>query len=127
MSLSITNLTRGNIPFKGLPFLRIKNKVLGEKYDLSIVFVGDTRSRKLNFQYRGKDKPTNILSFEISKTSGEIFINPRLTKIQAKKFDRSYKNFLCFLVIHGIHHLKGMEHSSRMDKAEEDVRKIFHI
>jgi len=127
MSLEIHNLTRGNVPYKGLPLCAIAEKVLGKDYDLSLVFVGDTRSRKLNFEYRKINKPTNILSFEISKTSGEIFIHPSITKKQSPKFDRTYKNFLCFLFIHGVHHLKGMEHGSTMEKAEEKIRKMFNI
>ncbi|MDD5153031.1 MAG: rRNA maturation RNase YbeY [Candidatus Pacebacteria bacterium] len=127
MSISITNLTRGNIPYKGLPLSRIAEKVLGKKYELSLVFVGDTRSRTLNKLYRGKDKPTNILSFELDENQGEIFINPRIAKKQAPKFGRTYKNFLCFLFIHGAHHLKGMEHGSTMDKAEEKIQKLFKI
>jgi len=127
MSVEIKNFTRGNVPYKDLPLCAIAEKVLGKKYELSLTFVGDKRSRKLNKQYRGKDKPTNILSFELSKTTGEIVINPRLAKKQSPKFARSYKNFLCFLFIHGVHHLKGMQHSSTMDTAEEKIRKIFNI
>ena len=127
MSVDISNFTRGNVPYKDLPLCAITEKVLGKKYELSLVFVGDTRSRKLNKTYRGKDKPTNILSFELSKTSGEIIINPRLVKKQAPKFERSYSNFLAFLFIHGLYHLKGMQHSSTMEKAEEKIRKIFNI
>jgi probable rRNA maturation factor len=127
MSVDIVNFTRGNVPYSDLPLCAISDKVLGKKYELSLVFVGDTRSRKLNKEYRGKDKPTNILSFELSKNYGEIIINPRLAKKQATKFGRSYKNFLAFLFIHGVHHLKGMQHSSTMDEAEEKIRKIFNI
>jgi probable rRNA maturation factor len=127
MSVDITNFTRGNVPYSDLPLCAITEKVLGKNYELSLVFVGDTRSRNLNKKYRGKDKPTNILSFELSKNYGEIIINPRLVKSQAPKFGRSYKNFLCFLFIHGVHHLKGMQHSSTMDTAEEKIRKIFNI
>ena len=127
MSLSITNFTRGNVPYRNLPLCAITDKVLGKNYELSLVFVGARRSQKINNQYRGKNKPTNILSFELSKTSGEIFIYPGLAKKQAPKFERSYENFLCFLFIHGIHHLKGMELGSTMEKAEEKIRKIFRI
>ena len=127
MSLEINNLTRGNVPYQDLPLCAISDKILGKKYELSLVFVGDKRSRRLNNTYRGKDNPTNILSFELSETSGEIVINPRLVKKQAPKFERDYKNFLCFLFIHGCHHLKGMEHGSTMEKAEEKIRKMFNI
>lgn len=123
MPLLIRNFTKGTVPTKDMPFSAITEKVLGKTYELSLVFVGDRRSRKLNATYRGKDKPTNILSFELSKTSGEIVINPRLARLQAPRFGRTYKNFICFLFIHGVHHLKGMEHGSTMDTAEARVRK----
>ncbi len=127
MSVDIVNFTRGNVPYSDLPLCAISEKVFGKEYELSLAFVGDTRSRNLNKKFRGKDKPTNILSFELSETSGEIVINPRLVKKQAPKFGRTYKNFLAFLFIHGLYHLKGMQHGSTMDEAEEKMRKIFKI
>jgi probable rRNA maturation factor len=127
MSVDIKNFTRGNVPYKDLPLCAIKEKVLGKNYELSLAFVGDTRSKNLNKKYRGKDKPTNILSFELSKTSGEIIINPRLVKKEAPLFKRSYKNFLCFLFIHGLYHLEGMQHGSIMEEAEKKIRKIYNI
>ncbi len=127
MSVDIKNFTRGNVPYKDLPLCAIKEKILGKNYELSLAFVGDTRSKNLNKKYRGKDKPTNILSFELSKTSGEIIMNPRLVKSQASKFNRSYKNFLAFLFIHGLYHLEGMQHGSIMEEAEKKIRKIYNI
>jgi len=127
MSVDIKNFTRGNVPYKDLPLCAIKEKVLGKNYELSLAFVGDTRSKNLNKKYRGKNKPTNILSFELSKTSGEIVINPRLVKKEAPLFNRSYKNFLCFLFIHGLYHLEGMQHGSIMEEAEKKIRKIYNI
>ncbi|MCE9585103.1 rRNA maturation RNase YbeY [Candidatus Nomurabacteria bacterium] len=114
---SITNTTKGRIP--SCPFELIKNDILGDKYDLSIAFVSEKKSQEYNKTYRGKDKSTNILSFAYSKKEGELIICPAVVKKEAKNFDRNYKNFLGYLVIHGMLHLKGMQHSSRMDKAEE--------
>lgn len=123
-SFSITQKTKGKLP--SLPFWQIKQAVLGDKYELSIVFIGDKRSRDLNKKYRAKDKPTNVLSFPISKTSGEIFINLRLAKKQAPDFSMSPDNFVGKLVIHGMLHLKGFEHGSRMELTEARfVKKFF--
>src|SRR3989338_4411330 len=77
--------------FKKLPFDKIKN---------------------LNKIYRQKEVATDILSFPLSKENGEIFINPQVAKIKAKKFEFTYENYLLFLVIHGLFHLKGMKHGS---------------
>ncbi len=59
--------------FNNLPFEKIKDDILGKKYELSIVLVGKKRGRTLNKKYRNKDYATDVLSFEISKNSGEIF------------------------------------------------------
>ncbi|MBU4536748.1 rRNA maturation RNase YbeY [Patescibacteria group bacterium] len=123
--LDIKNTTRKNNP--SLPYEKIVDDVLGKKYELSLVFIGDKLSRKLNKQYRKIDKPTNILTFVLSKTEGEIFINLNLAKKEASKFERNYTNFVGLLLIHGLMHLKGYEHSSKMEKQEEKIQKIFNI
>lgn len=122
---SITNKTKSTLP--SVPFARIKNKALGEDYSLSLVFVGETTSRNLNYKYRGKNKPTNILSFSLNKKSGEIFITPAVVKKQTKEFNRNFKNMLGFLFIHGLMHLKGFDHGSTMERAEEKLRREFNI
>ena len=124
-TFNILNRTKHALP--RLPFLQIKNEVLGEKYDLSLVFCGSTLSRRLNRERRDKDKPANILSFPLSDTTGEIFIDIGHASKQAHLFERTPEKFLAFLVIHGLHHLKGMEHGSTMELREENVRKKFHI
>ena len=124
-SLHITNKTKSTL--HRVPFLAIKNAVMGKEYELSLVFVGTRRSRKLNNSYRQKDKPTNILSFILDTESGEIFITPKVAEKEAKKFDRSYTNFIAFLFIHGLFHLKGLDHGTIMETAEEKIRKQFGI
>ena len=94
---------------------------------ISSVFIGDKLSQKLNNQYRKKNKPTNILSFPLSKDEGEIFINYRLAEKQAKKYERKFSDYIGFLVIHGLVHLKGLQHSSRMEEQEDKIRKRFKL
>ncbi len=122
---SITNKTKSTLP--RVPFAVMKDAVLGKKYELSLVFVGNATSKKLNFSYRGKNNPTNILSFPLDKKTGEIFIAPAVARAEMKKFDRDYDNFIAFLFIHGLLHLKGMEHGSTMEKAEVKFRKKFNV
>ena len=82
---------------------------------------------KVFLQMFKKNKPTNILSFPLSKKEGEILICPSITKKQLKKFGRTYPELLQFLVIHGLLHLKGMQHSSRMEVSEQKYdKKYFH-
>lgn len=124
-TIDIRNTTKTTLP--RVPFCDIKKTILGKEYVLSLVFVGDTRSRALNKTYRNKDKPTNILSFPLSDTSGEIFINLNLCKKEASKFERSFDNFIAFLFIHGLFHLKGYDHGSTMERKEKNIRTTFNI
>lgn len=122
---SIVNKTKSTLP--RVPFVRIKNQAMGKNYSLSLVFIGEIQSRKLNFTYRGKNKSTNILSFPLNKETGEIFIALPVVKQQTKLFARKFENLIAFLFIHGLMHLKGLEHSDRMDRAEEKLRKKFSV
>jgi probable rRNA maturation factor len=117
------NLTKKKVP--KVPFSDIKNYILGSKYELGLIFVGDTLSKRLNTTYRGKAKIANILSFPYSKTEGEIFIHLGRAESEAKKFDHTYIQHLTFLLIHGLLHLKGLDHSAKMENEEQRILKRF--
>jgi probable rRNA maturation factor len=124
-SFSLKNTTKGKLP--RLPFAAMKDSVLGKNYELSLVFISEKESQKLNKLHRGKDKPANILSFPLSKHAGEIFISPAYAKREAPLFSRTFSNYLGFLFIHGLVHLKGFDHGSRMEHEEAKIRKEFGI
>ena len=124
-SFTITNTTKSTL--QSVPFAKIKETVLGKKYQLSLVFVGDKKIQTLNNSYRGKNKPTNCLSFILDKNSGEIFLNLNKAKKEAPNFGRKFDSFVAFLFIHSCLHLKGMEHGSTMERAEEKIGKKFNI
>ncbi len=124
-NFSIVNKTKSTLPC--VPFANIKDSALGKDYSLSLVFIGESKSKSLNKKFRGKDKSTNILSFTLDKKNGEIFITPSVAKREAKKFERTFENFIAFLFIHGLMHLKGYDHGSTMERAEEKLRKQFSI
>jgi len=126
-SFAITNKTKGNLPTGRLPFQALKETVLGKNYALSLVFVTTKESQKLNKIYREKNKPTNILSFPLNDQTGEIVICPTIAKQEAPKFDRSFENYLGFLFIHGLLHLKGFDHGSTMENEEQKIRTQFGI
>ena len=127
-SCSITyDSKKGNPAITGLPFASMKDAVLGKKYDLSLVIASKETVRKLNLTYRDKNCATDILSFPLDKSHGEIFINLEEAKKEAKKFEREFKNFVAFLFIHGLVHLKGMAHGSTMEREERKVRKLFGV
>ncbi|MBX4198456.1 rRNA maturation RNase YbeY [Candidatus Parcubacteria bacterium] len=114
-TFSLTNTTKGKLP--SLPFADMKDTVLGEKYDLSLAFVTPEESQEFNKRYRQKDKPTNVLSFELTPNSGEIVICP----------DHAGEHSLGSLFIHGLMHLKGFEHGSTMENEERKIRERFGI
>ena len=111
-TFSITQMTKGKLP--RLPFARMKTAVLGSRHTISLVFIGDKRSRTLNKKYRKKDRPTNVLSFPIADSEGEIFINLAQARREAHKFHISYNSHVARLFIHALLHLKGFRHSSKM-------------
>lgn len=106
---------------------KIALAILGPKYSLDFSFITPAQIKKLNLIYRGKNCATDILSFPLSKTEGEIYICKSAARAEAKKFDRSYENFLLFLFIHGCVHLKGYEHSATMEGIEAKFRKQFGV
>lgn len=125
MSFSIAHTTR-TYP-KQLPFERMKRDILGSKYELTLIFVGRTRAQALNIAYRKKDYYPNVLSFPLDDTQGEIYICPEVANRQAKKFGMSLDGFMGFLFIHGLYHLKGHDHSDKMDALEEKAVKKYGL
>ncbi len=96
----------------------IKGDILGKKYDLSFAFISENKIHELNRELRKKDVPTDILSFSLSKTSGEILICKKIAKLKSKDFKFGAEKYLLFLVIHGLLHLKGMSHGDKMERYE---------
>ncbi len=124
-TVSILNTTKGKLP--SLPFATFKNKILGNTYELSIVFVGEKFIQKLNKTYRKINKPTDILSFSLSKSAGEIFFCKKVADKKSKEFERKKNNFYQFLFVHGMVHLRGLDHGRNMEALEKKYRKIFKI
>ncbi len=96
----------------------IKNDILGKQYELSFAFVSKKQIQELNKKYRSKNGPTDVLSFPLDKNSGEILICKEIAKKKASKFYPDFENYLIFLVIHALLHLKGLKHSSKMEEYE---------
>ena len=120
---TIINTTKGKLP--RLPFVYIKNAILGKKYELGVSFLSTKKQKEINKQYRRLDQTTNILSFPLTKTSGDITFDLSKVKKDAPLFDMSYTKFLKYLFIHGCLHLKGFDHGSIMDRQEKKFLKMF--
>lgn len=104
-----------------IPFERLKRSVLGKNFELSLVFADDKLSRRLNRIYRGKNRPANVLSFPLSKKSGEIFIDLVTVEKEAPRYGLSYRDFVKLLFVHGLLHLKGMRHGRKMERTEKKL------
>ena len=94
---------------------------------LTLRFVNRAEGKKLNLAFRGKDAPTNVLTFpyELSKKSvyaDIIFCLPVVQK-EAREQDKTVKAHLAHLVIHGCLHAQGYDHEAdheaqKMEKLE---------
>ena len=82
------------------------------KGGFSILLAADKRLRSLNLDFRGKDKPTNVLSFPSADPGyrGDIAIAYGVTKKEAKAADKSFADHASHLVVHGVLHLAGYDH-----------------
>lgn len=127
LSITIFSSSRKKPPVSRAILLRMKNAILGRRYELSVVFVASSQMRRLNGKYRRKDESTDILSFPISKYEGEILIAPSVARREARKFGRPFENFILFLLVHGLLHLKGHKHGKKMESVEQVWREKFRI
>ncbi|MES2471861.1 MAG: rRNA maturation RNase YbeY [Pseudomonadota bacterium] len=87
------------------------------KGGFSILLAGDKRLRALNLDFRGKDKPTNVLSFPSADPDyrGDIAIAYGVTKKEAKAAGKSLADHASHLVVHGVLHLAGYDHERPRD------------
>ena len=80
--------------------------------DVTIALVSDARIRALNKQFRRKDAPTDVLSFE----PGDIAIATGVARRQARHAGHSYATELRVLALHGLLHLIGYDHHHPADR-----------
>ncbi len=120
--LDIRNLTRQRAV--SFPFARTHAHIL-PSWDISLAFVGKERAQSMNKSLRNKDYVPNVLSYETGKNSGEIVICLLEAKKQAPEYGMRYPEFVGFLFIHGLLHLKGEQHGATMEKQERLLLKRF--
>ncbi len=110
-----------------IPFARIAEHILGQKYELSLVVCGDDLAQQMNKKYRKKEYKPNVLSFPLDKDEGEIFLNVRKAEREAKEYDATFMAHLAYLYVHGCFHLRGLDHGAQMERLEEQVMKRFKL
>jgi probable rRNA maturation factor len=86
----------------------------GKSGGLTVLLTGNDRVRALNRQYRGKDKPTNVLSFPSHATGylGDIAIAYGVTSHEADSAGVALQDHLLHLAVHGVLHLLGYDHEA---------------
>lgn len=88
--------------------------------ELELLLTSDEEIHALNKTYRGKDRPTDVLSFTLDdpKTLGQLVISVPRTQEQAEQLGQSFEEELRFLFSHGLLHLLGYDHE---DPADEKI------
>lgn len=83
--------------------------------ELAVVFAGDALLRRLNREYRFKDKPTDVLSFEGQGEDmglGDVFISVATARGNARRASHSLDRELEILALHGFLHALGYDHET---------------
>ena len=84
----------------------------GEAGELTVRIVGSRESRALNRRFRGKDKPTNVLSFPYGGPGvlGDLVICAPVVNREAREQGKSPAAHWAHMVVHGVLHLRGFDH-----------------
>jgi probable rRNA maturation factor len=101
--------------------------------ELGVRLVGSTESRTLNARYRGRDKPTNVLSFPAAplpgaqvphQPLGDLVICGRVLRAEAREQHKTLRAHWAHLVVHGTLHLLGYDHERAGDARRMERREV---
>lgn len=106
-----------------------------QKESVAICFVTDAQIAKWNGAYRGKNKPTDVLSFCAEKEKsekrhtylGDIAIAPAVAQRNARLYGRTLDRELRILILHGILHLMGYDHETDTGQMERREMRLRHV
>jgi len=100
--------------------------------ELSIAIVEVFEMTELNEKYRGKEGPTDVLSFECDDlcaaepdepvTLGDVVIAPEIAEAQAEEYGHTVEQELNLLLVHGVLHLLGYDHEADTDASVMQAR-----
>jgi probable rRNA maturation factor len=102
-------------------------KEMKARATFSLILVSDRQIRKLNKEWMGKDKATDVLSFPLELEPpppalpwevGEIVISMERARAQAKSFGHSFEREFAFLFVHGVLHVLGFDHMNAADEKD---------
>ncbi len=95
---------------------------IDDKKSMEIILVDLKTMQQINKQYRGQDKPTDVLSFNNdaprSRSLGDVFIAVEQAERQAATHGHSLEREIGFLAVHGYLHLKGHSHDTAADEQQ---------
>ena len=106
---------------------------------INLRLLNDKEMKKLNIQFRQKDKTTNVLSFpndDISvkqtKNIGDIAISVEYVKAEAKKEGKTFDDHIIHMLAHGVYHILGYDHENNenaviMENKEIQILKKINI
>jgi probable rRNA maturation factor len=120
--IEINNLT--NFTVNKRSFAQVAKKVLSgenrEIENISLAFVDKQEIQKLNRKFRKKNKPTDVLSFNMDEKDclGDVVICPDVVKENAEKYNVSVNYETKKVFVHGILHLLGYDHEKTEKEAE---------
>lgn len=105
-------------------------KAVGLKSGVSVLLTSNREMRRLNRSFRGKDKPTDVISFPameaVSKElAGDLAISVDIAAANAKHFGHSTQEEVYVLILHGLLHLAGYDHEQddgEMARKEQRLR-----
>jgi probable rRNA maturation factor len=109
--------------------LRKAGRVLRASGEVSVVLAGDGLLRRLNREYRGKDRPTEVLSFPGAggeEGLGDVVISVPTAARNARRLGHSVPRELDILALHGFLHVLGHDHETddgAMDRLEQRLRR----
>lgn len=93
---------------------------------MNVIFVNNEKIHQINKEYRGIDRPTDVISFALEddktfvnldfRVLGDIYISIDKVIEQAELYNHSFRRELSFLTIHGILHLLGYDHMEKDDE-----------
>lgn len=131
MALSLDITRRSRVPFPAASFQQLAARVIKtvrpslakEHLFLSLAWVNDASIRKINARYRGKDMPTDVLSFSFLERGrlpidgglGELIISVDTLKRQAKEQGHAQALEAKVLFVHGLLHILGFDHERNTD------------
>lgn len=103
-------------------------------HEISFVLTDDKRMRALNRAYRGKDRPTNVLSFAALEGArpkpgmpwllGDVVLTSGVIAREAKAQRKSLQHHLSHLAVHGVLHLLGYDHEQDRDAEAMEALEI---